>query len=106
MLRNILNRGGVAGLRRVPLYSSHTHHHQIHSSAPILEHEKGYKYINPEEPGMSFTEITDRAATSLFFTELFRGYFSFEKMRIGIWKLTFGIYNFYTRCGCHVSPHF
>jgi len=69
MLRNILSRGG--GLRsKVPLYSCY------HTSAPKLcwgGQEKGYKYVNPDEPGMSFNEITDRAATTVFWTELFRG---------------------------------
>lgn len=67
MLRNALSRG--CGLR-VPLYSSY------HTSASKLcwgGQEKGYKYVNPDEPGMSFTELTDRAAGTLFWTELFRG---------------------------------
>lgn len=33
----------------------------------------GYKVVSEPEPGMSITELTDRAATSLFFTELIRG---------------------------------
>lgn len=32
-----------------------------------------YKIVSDPEPGMSVTELTDRAAASLFFTEIIRG---------------------------------
>lgn len=33
----------------------------------------GYKYVNAEEDDYSFKALTDRAATTIFWTELFRG---------------------------------
>ncbi|XP_023946562.2 NADH-ubiquinone oxidoreductase subunit 8 [Bicyclus anynana] len=34
----------------------------------------GYKYVNAEDPDMSMREMTNRAATTLFWTELARGF--------------------------------
>ncbi|XP_056633466.1 NADH-ubiquinone oxidoreductase subunit 8 [Diorhabda sublineata] len=34
----------------------------------------GYFYVNDKEPSMEFGDITDRAAQTLFFTELIRGF--------------------------------
>lgn len=34
----------------------------------------GYKYVNPEDPRMSFKEMADRAAQTMFWTELARGF--------------------------------
>lgn len=34
----------------------------------------GYMYVNGEDPNMSFKEMTNRAAQTLFWTELARGF--------------------------------
>lgn len=34
----------------------------------------GYKYVNGEDPNMSMKEMSDRAAQTLFWTELARGF--------------------------------
>nr|BBB06730.1 hypothetical protein [Pieris brassicae] len=34
----------------------------------------GYKYVNAEDPDMSFKAMTDRAAQTMFWTELIRGF--------------------------------
>ncbi|CAG4975708.1 unnamed protein product [Colias eurytheme] len=34
----------------------------------------GYKYVNAEDPDMSFKAMTDRAAQTIFWTELIRGF--------------------------------
>lgn len=39
-----------------------------------LKPEPGYIYVNNEEPSMEFKHMTDRAATTMFFTELARGF--------------------------------
>jgi len=49
----------------IPLYSSYS----------SRKGEISYKYVNDKIPGDSFTEITDRAATTLLWTELMRGEF-------------------------------
>lgn len=36
--------------------------------------DPGYKYVNAEDPNMSFKEMSDRAAQTLFWTELARGF--------------------------------
>uniref|UniRef100_A0A6I8NY24 NADH dehydrogenase [ubiquinone] iron-sulfur protein 8, mitochondrial n=5 Tax=Mammalia TaxID=40674 RepID=A0A6I8NY24_ORNAN len=41
----------------------------IHSSAPVA----CYKYVNLKEPEMDWRSVTDRAAQTLLWTELFRG---------------------------------
>ncbi|KAH8243267.1 hypothetical protein KR032_006075 [Drosophila birchii] len=40
----------------------------------IVEVPKGYVYVNNKELSMEFADITDRAATTMFFGELFRGF--------------------------------
>lgn len=34
----------------------------------------GFKYVNAEDPDMSFKEMSNRAAQTLFWTELARGF--------------------------------
>lgn len=44
-------------------------------SCPVEYHkEKGYVYVNDKEPAMDLNSITDRAAQTLFWTELVRGF--------------------------------
>ncbi|XP_022219674.1 NADH dehydrogenase (ubiquinone) 23 kDa subunit [Drosophila obscura] len=40
----------------------------------IVEVAKGYVYVNNKELSMEMEDITDRAATTMFFGELFRGF--------------------------------
>lgn len=74
MLRRVLGQGGrvVGALHNRPL-SSQTPTPSAKGTGEWAGEEKGYKYVNPHEPGDSFTEITDRVSATLFWTELFRG---------------------------------
>jgi len=79
MLRSLVTRAssrtsGLGVTSPVPLYSLyHTSSSLLCTKRPMgLSPDKGYKYVN-EEGGMTFTEITDRAAATVFWTELFRG---------------------------------
>ncbi|OXA64453.1 NADH dehydrogenase [ubiquinone] iron-sulfur protein 8, mitochondrial [Folsomia candida] len=70
MLRSILSRG--TGLR-LPLYTaSHSPVCKASSSSEWGGQEKGYKYVNPDKE-LTMSEITDNVATTIFWTELFRG---------------------------------
>jgi len=40
----------------------------------IVEVPKGYVYVNNKELSMELADITDRAASTMFFGELFRGF--------------------------------
>jgi len=74
MLRSVLLRSRK--VLPVPVYSVsglHTSRAACGEPTPKQSSTPGYKYVNPDEPGMSFTEITDRAAATIFWTELFRG---------------------------------
>lgn len=44
------------------------------ASRELVKPEKGYIYVNNEEPSMEFKDITDRAAQTMFWTELARGF--------------------------------
>lgn len=71
MLRSILSRG--TGLR-LPLYTaSHSPVCKASSSSEWGGQEKGYKYVNPDKE-LTMSEITDNVATTIFWTELFRGH--------------------------------
>jgi len=54
-----------------PFYSASSAVAQSNYSTHL--EEKGYKYVSGEEEDMSFKGITDRAAATVFWTELFRG---------------------------------
>jgi len=42
-------------------------------SAPVPPPSSGYKYVNAEDVSMKWKDIADRAAVTLFWTEMFRG---------------------------------
>jgi len=42
-------------------------------SSVVCPTRNTYKYVNAEGPSMDVKEITDRAAQTMFLTELFRG---------------------------------
>ncbi|XP_055387606.1 NADH dehydrogenase (ubiquinone) 23 kDa subunit [Condylostylus longicornis] len=44
------------------------------SHLDIVKPEKGYIYVNNKELSMEFKDITDRAAATMFWTELIRGF--------------------------------
>jgi len=74
MLRSALLRS--QRVLPLPVYSAsglHTTRARFAEEAVKPNPTPGYVYVNPHEPGMSFTEITDRAAVTVFWTELFRG---------------------------------
>lgn len=74
MLRSALVRGSsVIGNRPLPLFTSASYHTTSSRPSAQVQPKQGYKYVNAEEPGDSFMEITDRAAQTVFWTELFRG---------------------------------
>lgn len=54
----------------------------------------GYKYVNADDPNMTFKEMSNRAAQTLFWTELVRGFavtlaHIFKVKFVGIIKMSF-----------------
>lgn len=56
-------------------------HSQYSTPADQVKTEKvyppnipGYVYVNPDDPRMTFKEMADRAAQTMFWTELARGF--------------------------------
>ncbi|ODM88914.1 NADH dehydrogenase [ubiquinone] iron-sulfur protein 8, mitochondrial [Orchesella cincta] len=66
MLRALLSRAGVS-LKPLPIYGLPVAPYHTTGSC------HGYKYVNSQELDNSFKGITDRAAATVFWTELFRG---------------------------------
>ena len=50
-------------------------------SCVVYPTRSAFKYVNPEGPSMDVKDVTDRAAQTMFLTEIFRGvcaYFWYE----------------------------
>ncbi|XP_064083043.1 NADH-ubiquinone oxidoreductase subunit 8-like [Macrobrachium nipponense] len=48
-------------------------------SSVVTQTRSTYKYVSPEDPSMEWKDITDRAAATIFWTELWRGKCNLQK---------------------------
>lgn len=75
-LKPIYNISGSLGSQQQQLAGYHltaSGRQQQQQMTPQGGEGNGYKYVNAEDEDLSFKGITDRAAATVFFTELFRG---------------------------------